>query len=204
MRRGTKKVEIDAVVGYPALGRVEGRYEIEATMVTDVFAVNHDLALDNEGDVDYRKTWNVTHVPTGYAVFYGLPTAQVARAGAKLLHRLGYGEIATEDPTLANQEFLDLGSAELISWVQDLVASSKTGKTLARKVERGTPSGRPRRRKGRQAEASPPPTRATRGRAPRQKKGTPATPPDLLSLAEKARKSQNPGYPARTGGPLGW
>jgi hypothetical protein len=190
MSRRNPDVELEAVVGYPALGRVEGSYEIEATGVTDVFAVNRDLQLDKEGDVDYRKTWNVTHLPTGYAVLYDLPTAEAAKAAVDLLEALGYGEITTDDPDRANSQLLKKDIVGLRSWLYNvLIPSTKSAKKLASELRKEAG----RIRKG----AEPPalargarPKKAPKKAPPRRKKASKKKPPrepDLLAMVRKAR-----------------
>lgn len=196
MSRKNPKIKLDASVGYPQLGRTEGQYEIDATQITDTFAVNRDLRIDEDGDVDYHKTWNVSHIPTGCAMVRGLPTSQSAKAAAALLEAMGYGDITSADPEQANEEVLNRGGAGLKSWFAGLISSSRTSKSLTEKIKKETSRvsrmGRPPQ------EALP---TAPRGRKPRRGARVPRKAAkrktkrdvDLPAMARKARENPKQG-----------
>lgn len=186
MARGIKKVELEIVVGYPELGRVEGRYDVDASQLTDTFAVNREVKIDPDGGVEYASTWNVTHVPTGYALLPAFPTASTARAAVELLEAGTYGEIGTDNPDLANQECLQKGIVDLGARLSAIMSRTKDTKKLARRIKREAARlrGRGVERAAARVEGTP---EATPRKKAAKKKPAAQREHDLLAMVRKAR-----------------
>lgn len=186
-----RKITIDVVGGYPALKKTEGVFEIPALEVTEVLAVNEDLALDDRGDIRYGGGWNVTHVPTGWALVRGLPTQGTAKAAAELLAVLDFDAITTADPTKLAKEAAAKDLGRVKTFIADQVARSKTSKAAEEKL-------RKEKRRTQRGKAAAPARAAKRrppGAAPSKKGKKKAPRPselDLLALARRARTERNP------------
>jgi hypothetical protein len=185
MSRRKSKRDIEVAAGYPDLGRTEGRYNVKATQVTDTLAVNRDLRIDQDGEVDYAATWNVTHIPTGWAMVRGFPTSQVAKEASKLLYATGCGDIETDDPKQANQEYLDRGATDLKEKIVMMIGTSRTNKVILRKIQKET------RRASRVGTTHGDTRSVSKRRGPKRVKKVakhePVLEVDLLALARKAR-----------------
>ncbi len=186
------KVDLDIKAGYPALGREEGVFEVPADQVTETLAVNKDLLIDDEGDVDYRKTWNVTHIPTGMAMVRGLPSKKAAKAVAKILEGSGYGAITTDDPKQLAREASNLGLRDLKLWLRDQADRSRSTETFVDKLEKQARAAEPSKPLPRAAKRSEPrkkpPSRAPKKRGKKPKK--PEAPPAYANLLEMARRAR--------------
>lgn len=175
------RAEITVSAGYPALGRVHGAFQVDALAVTNTLALNQDLDLDSKGDVRYRKTWNVTHMPTGWALMRDLPSQAVARAVADLLEALSFDALVTADPAQLASFADQRGLSETKSWIREQIDRSRSSKALTEKLAREA-------RKARRGEV---PTRSTK-KERQVKRARPVSERkerevDLIAMARKAR-----------------
>lgn len=178
-----RKITLHIAGGYPALGKLEGVFEAPAFGVTETLAVNNDLFIDDDGDVAYRKTWNVTHIPTGWAVLRGLPSRGVAVAAAELLETAGLGGITTADPREASAAFVKRDIAKWKAWIADLTLS--TGPAAGISPTQLEEALRKEIRRGARGETI---ARAAKRTPPREKpQPKPQRTPDLIALARRAR-----------------
>jgi hypothetical protein len=216
-------LEYQVVTGYPTLGRVEGRWDVdgdgvcEADEAVGVWAVNRELAEGEPGDAEYGKGWNVTHVPTGYAIATQLPTRKVALALAKRLRELGWDDIESGDPAVAAQQAIALGGVELVTFIlqarhakmsaaklEAALAKWKPGSRAPKGAKKPTkkkaPTPKARARKPtREARAAKPDTgkkktkKKTKKRGKKREKAVEAAPVeiDLIEMARRAR-GENP------------
>lgn len=188
------KVDLDVKAGYPALGREEGVFEIEVDTVTDVYGVNKDLMIDDEGDVNYRAQWNVTHMPTGLAMVRGLPSRKAAKAVARILQAGGYDAITTDDPNQLAREAAAMGLSDLKLWIRDQQQRSRSTDTFVRRLEQRA-GARPRAAKRREPRKKKPAKKRGKKKAAKKraaaKKREPERPQayvDLLEMARRARR----------------
>lgn len=174
-----RKITIEIAGGYPSLGRLEGKFEAPAYAVTQTLAVNHDLFIDDDGDVAYRDTWNVTHMPTGWAVLRSLPSKGVAMAAAELLAEAGLDGVTTADPQRASAAFVRGELARWKRWIAEIALS--TGRAAGQSPAQIEAALRREIRRGARGEVRPSPRRAETRRAPKSREI------DLPALARKMR-----------------
>ncbi len=197
-RPNPQTCEIRVAVGYPMTGKVMDEYEIDAVCVSPLYAVNRQMQRDEDGEIDYAtRSWNVTHLPTEYAVIANLPTKGVAVAFAERLVELGFGSEST-DPLVASSEMARQGVAEFKAWTLAQVQQ----KVVAAPLEEGIRSwpdvaqGRPAKKK--KSTKRKPPKKASK-KVPKKKKGKKKKrakkekeEPDLLTLARQIPDSNPP------------
>lgn len=189
-----RKITIQIAGGYPSLGKLEGRFHAPAYAVTQTLAINHDLLIDGDGDVAYRNTWNVTHMPTGWAVLRSLPSKGVATAAAELLAAAGLDGITTSDPRAASAAFVRGQLAKWKRWIADTaldkghaagLSPAQLEATIRREIRHGARgSGRPSPRR---AETRPQPKPAPRRAESRSQSKQKSRVIDLPALARRMR-----------------
>ena len=186
-----RKIEIDVPGGYPAFRRKEADFEIPVLQVTDTFGVNQGLDLDDEGEVEYRKTWNVTHIPTGWAFIRGLPSQGSAKAAAEIFDAMGFGEITTDDaPTMIKEVEKRGGIANIKAWVHEQVAKSKSSKALVEKLQKEARRARRGQAPARAAKRTAPTPKQRRPKKPAAGRGRPKKPDEPMDLLEMARRAR--------------
>jgi hypothetical protein len=134
--------EIEIIAGYPALGRIEDAFDVPATKVqgTELLWVNNDMELDDKGNPAFRRTWVVTHEPSGWAIARGFTSKASARAAALWFAAIGLEGHDTEDADAVNKALLSAGLLNAKAWLSDQMENLSSDKLIAvleREARRG-------------------------------------------------------------------
>jgi len=212
----TSKLDFQVATGYPQMGRREDDWNVDGVQIegSGVWAVNRQMKEAEPGEMDYGKGWNVTHLPTRFALVANLPDRKLAVAIAERVEKLGWGQVGSSNPAEAAKQLRQLGATDLKTFVvaalHQKVAPSKLAAKMAKwkpgsaavkaekkAAKRTAPAPKPPKKKAGKKPAprkAPPKTKKAK-RAPARKKPPPSAPAKPLSLLELARRARegNPG-----------
>lgn len=193
------KADFQVATGYPTIGRYEERWNVEGEAVgPGVYAVNQQMAEVGPGAMDYAAGWNVTHVPTSYALVAGLPSRKVAVAVAKRIDKLGWSEVEDDDVKEASKKLIALGAIEL----KTFLLAAKNARVTPAKLEAQVAKWKPGKRAPAGAQAqraakkkAPRAAPKTREKPPSRKKAAAQKPPKKKPTSKKAARAKKPAAP---------